>query len=499
MYDFSGKQDQLRKLFRKVKVNDFLKLINKKTSYIFNNNGKTEYNAVYKTSFVAINQKTKEVIQQEVLISAWLLIDLAYYAIYFSNDYIGNNIEDENQFAFLYLSVQNIHDIKEKELISNIKNDQKYFLMYLYGFLGEQIMFQLPRKSLDTLIRELYILNECSNKYGVNIDIEKIVEQKTEVKQFDIINSLLFLWVMSSQNINVDDAINNCINNVEFKNSVIKTLKYYSIDYKSVRESELKRQIFYTKPYIIDQNGHHISINVYLNLYIITHSIVWIIRDYYNITNNQNFINDFGHCFEFYFQEMLEDLLEENEYKRLPEEQAKNADWLLKLGKYTILVEQKSTLLYLDAKQQLSNVEKIKQFAINTIIKAMKQLKSSQDNYKLVKPIKIILLYEEYLKTEILDQVFELEECEIKNDGHYWILTIDEMESLLLLYMNNREKFNEIMIKKIDLEENQSHDGRSMDYLFAKEEIYEKYIDNIKFNKYKKIAELEELKKYFNS
>ena len=46
-------------------------------------------------------------------------------------------------------------------------------------------------------------------------------------------------------------------------------------------------------------------------------------------------------------------------YERIPEAEEKRADWKLALGKYKILVEQKSSLLGLLAKQPEPNIDAI--------------------------------------------------------------------------------------------------------------------------------------------
>ena len=83
------------------------------------------------------------------------------------------------------------------------------------------------------------------------------------------------------------------------------------------------------------------------------------------------------------------------------------ADWKIVLGKYRFLVEQKSTILGLLAKQQESSINTIRQFAERNIIKALEQLKSTEDGLNDGQYIKIVLLYEDYLKAEALSEIFQ--------------------------------------------------------------------------------------------
>jgi len=63
-------------------------------------------------------------------------------------------------------------------------------------------------------------------------------------------------------------------------------------------------------------------------------------------------VNYFGNLFEKYFAELLGCTLDKNEYEKIPEEKEKRADWKICCGKHKILVEQKSAIMRLSAKQQ---------------------------------------------------------------------------------------------------------------------------------------------------
>ena len=99
---------------------------------------------------------------------------------------------------------------------------------------------------------------------------------------------------------------------------------------------------------------------------------------------------------------MLYRYVEEDLYRRIEENKKdERADWELQLCGYHFIIEQKSSLIDLIAKQQESSYENIEKYAQKTIIKALHQLRSTEQDLGKTKFIKIVLLYEDYLIPEI--------------------------------------------------------------------------------------------------
>ena len=182
----------------------------------------------------------------------------------------------------------------------------------------------------------------------------------------------------------------------------------------------------------------------FLNLCLYEHAILWIVRDYFNYKKEQDqwFTSYFGKCFEKYFEELLNCSLREDEYEKIPEATNRRADWKMKIDGYRFLVEQKSTLIRLNAKQQAPSIGDIEYFAKQTLIKAIGQLDTTEKEFAEGQFIKIILLYDDYLNPEILEQVFTMKECDTESDNHFWLVTIEEMEILLSLCPKNRDSFD---------------------------------------------------------
>jgi len=99
---------------------------------------------------------------------------------------------------------------------------------------------------------------------------------------------------------------------------------------------------------------------------------------------------------------------------------------------------------------------------VNPIIKAVDQLRSTEEAFGDGPYIKIVLLYDDYLMPAIIQPVFEMEECLIENDGRYWLATIEEMEILLNLCKGQRDVFDAVIKEKDHREMTHSNLGRSL-------------------------------------
>lgn len=195
---------------------------------------------------------------------------------------------------------------------------------------------------------------------------------------------------------------------------------------------------------------------------------------YYNkSSDNQKFINAFGVYFEMYVEELLNNCLAENNYERITECGRKRADWKLQLGDYEFLVEQKSSLSLLGIKQTQPDIKKFKEHIIKCWGKAVIQLNETEKDLKLSSPIKIILLYEDYYKSECLDLLFEYDDYVDYYDGKYWLVTINEFEMLIKLYKDNPDLFFTVIKEKDESELNKSNKGREPLRFLRSHGIYE--------------------------
>ena len=461
-FNYSGEWEDVAQVLRRFPANEILKRIGKEAILLQETRNGGEIHGARWVKYKVLNTRTRTTSEKESIITIWGLIDLAYYTVIASHDYRGNKEIDDSQFYALVDAVESMKQKREVELLEKMPTGTHEFFMYLWGFAGEQFKAETQYEMLDNAGRELYILFEIAKKASNTIDIAGIIEEETGFNWQKIICTLFLAWVCSTKQSLLD------IGSFEFANPDILTreeykdiLKRYTFNYDEIRKSSKKRQVFYTKPYIITQKNELLGISPFLNLCLFEHGLMWIIRDHFRKENSQKFTDFFGKCFELYFQELLDYSLEENEYERIPEGKTPRADWKLKIDGFQFLIEQKSSLLRLDAKQQEPNLDSVKEFA-NKIIRAIKQLANTERSYNEGPYFKIILLYDDYLMPEILDKIFEMDECDVNADNRYWIVTIAEMERLLSLCKAQRDTFDAIIREKNNREQTNSKQGKNL-------------------------------------
>ena len=381
---------------------------------------------------------------------------------------------------------------EESKLLDQIGNDYK-FLFYLYGFSGEQFKVQQLNRVFNNAGRELYILFDIAPRIN-SIDVADIIKTETGVSWKALCKSLFLAWFGFSQ----EPTLENLKATIKWDDELTedmfnRVIARYSASYRAIRESPLKRQFLYTHPYIETQRDGVIGINSFLNLFLYEHAVLWAARDYYQRKNDRILTSEFGRMFEEYFRELVYTYINnEADIQRIPEEDAERADWRLTICGYTFLIEQKSTIARLAAKQQNSDYKAIIDFSKKTLIKALNQLEKTEIEFEQGSYIKIILLYDDFIDANLIDEVFNMPICNVNNDGLYWLVSIDTMERFLALSMRDPVKCQKIIKEKMELDAAHSVDGRSLDYLLDKYVGYtNEYLKNEKIYKLIKCTEID--------
>ena len=242
------------------------------------------------------------------------------------------------------------------------------------------------------------------------------------------------------------------------KETLEKVVGYYSITYEDVRNSQIGKKIFYSKPFVITKkNKESIMVSFYLLVMTFADGLYWLVRDYYRNNNlGQQFINAFGEMFEDYFEELASIYLDEKQWFKIPEQKKKSADYLVEFDDVSLLFELKSGLLGIGAKQQVPDSQQIDTFYKRNILEAYEQLKNSEEEFCGEKQIlKIFLLYESATNMQII--MSSIPDIFVKDKGCY-IMTIEDLEMLLATYQNDREKFKKVIRALIN---NENTEGKS--------------------------------------
>jgi len=225
------------------------------------------------------------------------------------------------------------------------------------------------------------------------------------------------------------------------RNNITRFIEYYSCTYKELRENSLGKQLLYSKPFIKTQkDGSYLSVSMFLVAMLVGNGLYWLVRNYYLKQGTQKFVNTFGLLFEDYIKDLAKKYFEAFQWDTLCPGSKKGADFIFDFGPLQMLIESKSSLLKLDAKQQVPNMESTDTFFTNTISEAYIQLNSSYEQLKSkisVPLIKIILLYDEFSNTSVIEtsmsKIFE-------KDSLCFVMTIRELEMLLYIHCNDKAK-----------------------------------------------------------
>lgn len=405
-----------------------------------------------------------QVLEQDVLIQPWQFADLIYKSVVYSNDYKGVIDLKDNMFLLALVETNEYISFVTSNLIKELHSGFDISL-FMYGFGGEQFKYETQFIFFQNLIRELYIIFTISKKYKSLINPEEIVKQEIGVEWKDLVLVLLGIFIDYLFHQDINEAVRYlAFDPGKNKEEIFKKVTdYYSADYDAIRKSNLGRQIFYVKPYIKTQRNGLLSASVYFNQFIVEHSVFWIIRNYYlNKPKNerQTFTDEFGRLFEHYLEELF--ISYKVNYEKVPEEKEKRADWRLKIGNYDILIEQKSAVIPINIKQQLTDFKAYKKEVHKTIHKALTQLETTEKDLNIDKPIKIILCYDNYIDANILPHVFE-EDCPVVNDGRYFVANIMEIEMFTELASTNFSLFESVV--KDMLRRNTKDNGEGLSLL----------------------------------
>ncbi len=474
---------------RKYSLQNLLLEISKLSNNIFNSSSDSNlpFNIATKTLHYIEKGVKKET---PIYITVWDLIDLSYLAIKYANDYRKKTIQSEYELIRLIQLYHTYRNTLEGSLpyVKNETNDPKQhndFMLFLYGFMGEQLKFQTADIVFENHMREEYILKEIG-KHDDTINLEKIVFSELGMNSSQLSATLLSIWGGATQNPQIknyewfEDGLLS-------KDNISRVVDYYSASYEEIRNSPLKRQMLYIKPFINTDKFLCLACNPMLIFFLYQNSTYWILRDFYRRKNSQKFINAFGIYYEQYMLETLGTYLDKSEFEKIPETNAPRADWRIDLNGTKLLIEQKSALIALNAKQQQTDINPLKTHIKNTIIKSIHQLSETESHYNDGTYIKIILRYDDYLEPEILDRIFIMDDVLATDDGYYWLLSTNEIEKLLYLYKNDVAKFEDIVKEKTKLEVTKSNDGRSLTHLFKKHGLTNNpHMEQEKFKKFRK-------------
>ena len=398
-----------------------------------------------------------------VLLTAWDIISIEYFSILYSSDYRnGDSVASLPEVINLYRGY-------EDSLSSNqIKESGDDVFRIMMGMTSEQFQYQKLCLMFEKLNRTYHILVAAKNyEHRNELDVDVVFKSVFGFSAKDYLVVLLMVFWLCAQHPDPLAAPEHLYRKKDLtvftKENITKFVQHYSCTYDDLRNSPLQRQLLYSKPFIhTKRKNSYLASSVYMVGFLLGNGLYWLCRDYYQ-NNKQKFPNAFGHLFEDYIKELSLTYCNDGEWHVIPQSENKGADYIFEFDSLQIIVESKSSLLCLAAKQQIPDLEKISEFYEKTIKKSYKQLNASYDIYKdkvKTPTIKVMLLYDEFSNTAIIEQCMP----EIfQKDNLCFVMTIRQLEILLHLRKNDIEKFNLVIDKIIEAicqnSENVNFDG----------------------------------------
>lgn len=435
--------------------------------------------------------------------SIWDMVDISYLAICSSNDY-KNKILKKDDLVFIVNEYRRYDDDFSKMKMENINEDDT-MLYILYGHSQEQFKYQNKILVIEQINRNIELLQYIPKTINNTLNIDSILKEITGFN-FKEFNELLFtvclIGLVTSDITNLTNlSITNTfshINPIITNENLKKIINFYSSTYKEYRESDLKKHYLKTKPIVKTDNGKLLILNQYLLYNLLEEGAYWIIRNYFASKNSQAFTNEFGLYYEKYLEEMLTYYLNSCQFENLQEDcKSKICDWKIETDKYIIFIEQKSTIASIFTKNMYPDISQIRRY-LKKLGEGFKQLEISEkrikekriNNDKVV--IKLLMHYEllyipETIEKEIIKSI-NGDEADYKNT---FLVSTSEIERMVYALSKKESLLNEVIDKKIYLEETKDPHGRSFSKILDELSIENDYLQNVKnhyskmINKYK--------------
>jgi len=389
----------------------------------------------------------------EVRVSAWDILSMEYIAVCNSNDFRSKSIgldQDISEIINEYRGFENDNSGSEILIDASLSEIFKF----MFGITTEQFLFFNMSWVFQSYNRNYHILKKTRTQIqGKGINIDEITLEKFGLTSDEFISVMLIIFWLCTQHPDPlsapEELYMKTPGTILTTENLKRIIDYYSCSYLDIRQSPLKRQLLYSKPFIkTDRGPQYIASSMHLVAIAIADGLYWIVRNYYSEKNSQKFINAFGYMFEDYFCELADRYLDKDQFKKLPQKNnQKGADYKIEFNNAILIIEQKSALLGLNAKQQIPDFECIDKFYKRNVIEAYEQIQSTVEEAKEEKPIlKIILLYENFFNTGLIEasipEIFE-------KDRSCWIMTIRDFEILLVTYKKDSVKCSEVISKLI--------------------------------------------------
>lgn len=476
MYDDS----EYRQNIRKYATCDVLKHYAKESIDVYNNTG----NNVKFENVPIYNKKTGTRIKiHRFNIAQWDLLEICFNSIKYSNDYRNKEIDSNAHYNLI-----NLTKIRSEKLENAISLSKENIIQHLLCIANME--FDLEQITIKNKFNRIYHIMTNINKNPKYNQTEKVCyinfsKEFYKITGFDYDTYIRGYFIICALVIGLKEPdILSIIERIDFdissfgitKKQLLKIISFQSRKYEFYRSYDNWNILKYFPIVQTTKESRYIVSNISALLICFPESMYWTIRNYYCEIESRNFTSYFGYCFEFYLDELFK-TYNINAQKLKETNNEKRPDWKLETEKYIFYIEQKAGLYPMETRSIISKkrLDTLNNYINLNIKKAFVQLNNYSEKTD-KKIIRICLTFEMiYFPEEVQELV--LHKIKLMGEEYLnWIISINEFEKLIYMLSIDKNKFNNIIDKKIELEKNKSKDGRGFDSLLEKEK--NDYISN---------------------
>ncbi len=411
-----------------------------------------------------------------VSISAWGLLEIAYYAIANTHDFADSSptFLDIVKICNEYTSFENS---QSKEVYEHTDSSKRIFFD-LFGIAQKEFWFQNPFSLLLQFSRDVEMLQVLPEQIGSDVDFNQVFKEITGygIKDFRLILLIIVFMGLKSADLGVSniDASLQKANPILTKENIYTVIRSLSAGYDTYRTSSLRQQCFYSKPIVHTSHGKYVLVNQFLAVKKFSDGVFWILRDHYarkDKTESRKFTDLFDRLFEKYVENLFVCYLHGDQYDRIPEGCEPRADWRIESCQYQIVLEQKSSLLSILLKDIHADIDRYDEF-LERLKKGITQLIKTANAYSSAEKqtVKLLLLYDQlYMSENILkDLLVDYAKMDKEEAASFFIINIADFEHLVQILSKDEAAFNAIISEKLTLESTPSSKGKDFDQVIAR-------------------------------
>jgi hypothetical protein len=411
-------------------------------------------------------------VKGNVTVAAWSLSDLAFYAIRESNDFRTKNTTVHDLVALcneLTAWDETVASVELKDL-----SEQDTFLRFAVGFPQKQFWYQERTRLTHEFNRQVELLERIPAQIGSKLDLDGACRSETgfALRPFRMLLLALAAYGVKNTDVTYPMADGTAANfdGVLTAANMKRVIDFYTADYSEFRTSSLEENHFFLKPLVRTSHGRVLNVNQFLLARKAVDGPLWVVRDYFNKRSSADFVNEYGLYFEQYVSNLLRTYLRPDQFQKVSlAKNIKTADWFVHIGRYRLIVEQKTALAALMLKRPYPSITQVDAY-LSKLTEGVAQLDTTEFSYPSDKAsLKLLLHYETLyfsdgiLRTTVLSRTASA----LHTSERIFFLDIDEFERLIALIGLDEAVAESILEEKLRREPEPLSTGREFSQVIS--------------------------------